>query len=112
MTQRVWVLFQPLIPPFNHHQLRPSAGMSRLATALAATALVPHWWLTARGIVGGWFRGTPRAAANPLSPASPRLKAQSERIASQVVSALDANRIQATIKVSAGMKFAVGCLAP
>lgn len=85
MTQRIWVLFQHRIPPFNHQQLRPSAGMSRLDAALAA---------------------------NLLSPVSPRLKAQSERIASQVVSALDSNTIQATFKVSAGIKFAVGCLAP
>jgi hypothetical protein len=46
-----------VIHPLDRQQLRPSAGMARLAAALAATALAPLRWLEARPVTGGWFRG-------------------------------------------------------
>jgi len=46
-----------LINPLNLQQLRPSAGMARLAAALAATALAPLRCLEPRPVTGGWLRG-------------------------------------------------------
>jgi hypothetical protein len=53
-----------LIHPLDRQQLRPSAGMARLAAALAATTLAPLRWLEPSPVTGGWFRGVARAAAD------------------------------------------------
>jgi len=49
------VVFHHLNHLLDRQQLRPSAGMARLAAALAATALASLRWLKPRPIAGGWF---------------------------------------------------------
>ena len=54
------------IHPLDWQQLRATAGMARLATALAATAFAALWGLKTRAISGGWFGGVARAATDPF----------------------------------------------
>ncbi len=65
----LWVVLHHLIHPLDRQELRATAGMARLATALATTTFAALWGLETRAISGGWFGGVARAAADLLPQA-------------------------------------------
>ena len=63
------VMLDDLINPLDRQQLRSGSWMTRLATALAATAFTPLWRLKSGSVAGGRFGGVTGAAADPLPQA-------------------------------------------
>jgi hypothetical protein len=68
-TARRRVMLDDLINPLDRQPLRSGSWMTRLATALAATAFTPLWRLKSGSVAGGRFGGVTGAAADPLPQA-------------------------------------------
>jgi hypothetical protein len=77
------VVLHHLIHPLDRQQLRATAGVARLATTLAATALAPLRRLKPRPITGGRHGGIAGAAADPLLELS-QFAGQGGELATQV----------------------------
>jgi hypothetical protein len=83
----IGVVLNHHIHPLDWQQLRATAGMARLATALAATAFAALWGLKTRAISGGWFGGVARAAADPL-PQAGQFAGQGGELAAELLDLL------------------------